>query len=77
MQKKPLGRTQRIALGALVAPFVVASAALFRDKATFAEWSGFLQFFFPSIVVPLLVTGLGTKYLGARKAGTLPPEAKP
>ncbi len=69
---KALGRTQSIAVGALLAPFLVISAALFTGKASVAEWSSFLQFFFPSIVIPLLAGGAAVKMKAAPKA----PEAQ-
>lgn len=53
------GRNQQIAMGALTAPFLVATIALFCGKCTFAEWSGFNQFLVPVIVgIALGVSGV-------------------
>lgn len=65
---KPLGRTQLIAIGSLLCPFAAITIALFVGKASVAEWTSFLQFFFPSIVVPLMAGGAAVK-MKAPKAG--------
>lgn len=69
---KPFGRTQKIAMGAMAVPLVVASVALFTGKASFGEWSSFVNMGWLTVVVPLLGAGMTGKVLGTKPAA---PEA--
>lgn len=70
---KPLGRTQKIAIGALAAPFVIASVAMFVGRADFAAWASYVQTTYLTVVVPLLGIGMAGKVMQSRA----PAEAKP
>ena len=46
------GRNQWIAIGALSAPTIISTIALFTDFADFSEWGSFMQIHIP------LITGI-------------------
>lgn len=51
------GRNQQMGMVAMAGPFIVATAALFLDKANFDQWVGFCQVFLPVTLGTVL--GLG------------------
>lgn len=75
---KPLGRTQAIALGTLLVPFLTVTGFVLLGKADVSDWSAFLQYFLPSIVIPLLAGGAVVKWKtgGAKPTETAIPEAQ-
>jgi hypothetical protein len=67
---KTLGRTQKITLGIFLAPFAVASAALFTGKLDGAQWSAHMQWLVPAVLLPLIGGGAWIKSkLGAPPKG--------
>jgi len=64
------GSNQKIALGAMAAPFVIATTALFMDKSTFSEWAGFCQILIPTVIGIVLTNSAivkGTSAFAAKK----------
>ena len=72
MNTKPFGRTQKIAIGALLGPGAVASAAMFLGLMTAAEWSSFMQWLVPSVTVPLFGFGAGMAIKGPSQPSPTP-----
>lgn len=66
---KPLGRTQKIAIGVLAAPFVISSVFVFAGKMTAGEWTAHIQFLALSVAVPFFGMGAAKKVLEKRADG--------
>lgn len=65
--KRPsFGSNQKIALGVLVVPFLVATVALFMGQASFVEWAGFVQVQTPIVTAIVLGSSATIKCFKAR-----------
>ena len=58
-------RKLKLALVALVAPFGVATVALFMGRMTGPEWISLVQWLVPGVLVPYVLGNVGEKLAGA------------
>jgi len=63
MESKPLGRNQKVGLGVVSVPFLIATTALFLGKADFSAWAGFVQFLVPTALAGILGASAAVKIL--------------
>lgn len=66
--KKWRSRTWQVLTVTLTMVLLISGVALFVDKATFAEWSGFVQWFVPAMYAIAKGGSTADKYIWTKHA---------